>query len=306
MNSLSALQRGAKKMKGKILKGIGGFYYVLGDDSTVFECKARGRFRKDGITPLPGDNVDFSVDEDGYGFIEEIDKRKNVLSRPRVANIDMVAIVASAGVPKIDAMLCDKLIIAAYKNRIKPLMVINKCDSVDEAQTQRLVSEYENACDTICVSAKTKHGIDELKELMKDKCTCFAGQSAAGKSSILNALFVALNLKTGGLSKKTDRGKHTTRHAELMLLDDFNGTAVDTPGFSFLDTDDTTPEELDSYYPDFEVYRGECRFVSCLHLGEPDCGIKQAVAQGKVNENRYQRYLKLLKELQEKRQRQYD
>lgn len=293
-------------MKGKILKGIGGFYYVLGDDGTVYECKARGRFRKDGITPLPGDNVHFSVDEDGYGFIEEIDKRRNELVRPKVANVDMVAVVASAGVPKIDVMLCDKLIISALKNNIEPIMVINKCDSVSEELTHKFIDEYKNVCKTIFVSAKTKQGIDKLKEYMRDKCTCFAGQSAAGKSSLLNALFASLNLKTGGLSKKTDRGKHTTRHAELMLLNDFNGTAVDTPGFSFLDTDNTAPEDLASFYPDFSEYTGECRFVSCLHAGEPDCSLKRAVAQGEVNENRYQRYLKLLRELQEKRQRQYD
>lgn len=292
--------------KGKILKGVGGFYYVLDENNVIHECKARGRFRKDGVTPLPGDNVDFALEDGSYGFIEEIEPRKNELTRPRIANIDMAAIVVSATKPKIDYMLCDKLLVSINKVGIKPLLIINKCDTATEKQIEAIQCEYDNACDTLLVSAVTKDGLDQLKQKLSSCCTCFAGQSAAGKSSILNALFPDLDLATGGLSKKTARGKHTTRHAELLLLNDFSGTVVDTPGFSFFDNADIAPEELYQYYNDILPYTGQCKFSSCVHADEPVCSVKDALRQGKINNNRYQRYLELLKELQEKRLRQYD
>ena len=292
--------------KGKILKGVGGFYYVLDESGQIHECKARGRFRKDGITPLPGDNVEFAHEDGSYGFIEEIEERSNELNRPRVANVDMAAIVVSAGKPNIDYMLCDKMLISINREGIAPLLIINKCETVVEARIEALRAEYQNACTTIRVSAKTGEGLIALKDMLAGKCTCFAGQSAAGKSSILNALFPGLDLKTGGMAKKTDRGKHTTRHAELLLLEGFSGTVVDTPGFSFFDSADIAPEELCEYYNDMVPFADGCKFATCLHTHEPDCSVKQALADGKIDSNRYQRYLKILKELQEKRQRQYD
>jgi len=199
------------------LKGIGGFYYVLDENMKIHECKAAGRFRKQGIVPLPGDNVVFVDEQDSYGFIEEIEARKNLLIRPRVANVDKVAIIVSAGKPNIDSMLCDKLLVSIIKAGIEPLMVINKIDTVDGPQIEKIRREYDKSCETICVSAETKQGLNALKLILQNKCTCFAGQSAAGKSTLLNALFEELNLGTGGMSKKTARGKHTTRHAELLL-----------------------------------------------------------------------------------------
>lgn len=291
--------------RGQILKGIGGFYYVMDKDGNVHECKARGRFRKDNIVPLPGDYVEFSLLDQSYGFIEEIDQRKNELLRPRVANVDMVAIVVSAQNPKIDFMLCDKLLVFIKKAKIQPLLVINKYDIGDKQQLEFIQNEYKNACETICVSAKKGDGLDLLKLHMKHKCTCLAGQSATGKSSVLNALFSDLDLQTDGLSKKTARGKHTTRHAELLVLEDFSGTVVDTPGFSSFDLD-LIPEQLCQYYDDIRSFAEDCRFTSCLHDKEPDCGVKQAVSQGKISKNRYQRYLEILKKLQEKRSQKYD
>ncbi len=292
--------------KGKILKGIGGFYYVLGEVAQVCECKAAGRFRKEGITPLPGDNVVFTAKEDSYGFIEEIEERRNLLIRPRVANVDMIAIVVSAGKPNIDRILCDKLLVSVNKMGILPLMVVNKIDTVGKEQIDNILIEYNKACDTICVSAKTGQGLNELKALLEHKCTCFAGQSAAGKSTLLNALFRELNQEIGAMSKKTDRGKHTTRHAELLLPKDFIGTAIDTPGFSFFDNDDILPEDLSKYYPDIAPFAQGCKYSDCLHEVEPQCAVKDALAQGEINENRYKRYLTLLKEIIEKRQKRYD
>jgi ribosome biogenesis GTPase len=285
---------------------VGGFYYVLDNVGFVHECKARGRFRIDGMTPLPGDMVSFSPEAEAYGFIEEILPRRNELKRPRVANVDMVAIVVSAQKPIVDKLLCDKLIIHLKRAGIRPLLVINKCDAASLETIAALVSEYASACPVVCVSAATGEGLADLKAELCGRCTCFAGQSAAGKSSLLNALFPHLTLETGGLSKKVDRGRHTTRHAELMVLDGFTGTVVDTPGFSFLEPESIMPEELGALYDDFEMPMRQCRFAGCLHDKEPDCGVKEAVNQGIVNKDRYQRYLTILKELQEMKEKMYD
>ncbi len=278
---------------------------MLDDSEHTHECKARGRFRNDGMTPLPGDFVSFSVSA-GSGFIEEILPRKNELKRPRVANVDMIAIVLSAHKPPADKLLCDKLIIYAKMSGIKPLLVINKCDAADNAYVAALREEYNGVCSSVCVSAASGEGLDLLKEELAGRCTCFAGQSATGKSSLLNALFSGLTLETGGLSKKVDRGRHTTRHAELMVLEGFSGTVVDTPGFSFLEANDIQPTELSALYDDIGAYAQQCRFVGCVHDREPQCGVKEAVASGQINESRYQRYLTILKELQDAKEKKYD
>jgi len=292
--------------KGTILKGIGGFYYIRDDEGLIHECKARGRFRNDNVTPIPGDHVIFSASEGVYGFIEEICERRNELSRPRVANINQVAIVISVYKPKADCLLCDKLIIQSKKADMIPLLVLNKCDAADDKSISAMRNEYQNVCTCVCVSASTGEGLDDLKKHLKGLSTCFAGQSAVGKSSILNALFPGLSLETGGLSKKTDRGRHTTRHAELLVMDDIFGMVVDTPGFSFLESADLQPEELSLYYEDMSPFVNNCHFTSCTHAHEPRCGVKDAVASGYISEGRYQRYLTILKELEEKRLREYD
>lgn len=292
-----------QNITGKILKGIGGFYTVMDVNGKQYECKACGRFRNEGETPLPGDNVEFSPHT---AYIEQILPRRSELKRPRVANVDMVAIVASLVKPKIDALLCDKLIISAWLNGIKPLLVINKCEAAAKDDIEKVCADYRGAVDTLCVSARTGLGLDEFKERLSNKCVCFAGQSAVGKSSLLNALFPGLTLKTDGLSRKTDRGKHTTRHAELMVPEGFPGTVVDTPGFTFFENDDIEPEELWKYYDDMRPFGGNCRYPSCLHTGEPDCGVKQALQRGDISEARYARYLEILKELKEKRDKKYD
>ncbi len=293
-------------MTGRILKGVGGFYYVLDVNEKTHECKARGRFRNDGMTPLPGDFVRFSISEGCSGLIEEILPRKNELKRPRVVNVDMIAIVVSVYKPPVDKLLCDKLIIYAKKSNIQPVLVINKCDAVDSQEVEELQSEYRNVCPSLCVSAATGEGLDALKSYLAGCCTCFAGQSATGKSSLLNALFAGLSLETGGLSKKVDRGRHTTRHAELMVLQGFSGTVVDTPGFSFLEANDIQPSELCALCDDLSIYSHQCRFISCLHDKEPQCSVKAAVADGLISKDRYQRYLTILNELQEAKENKYD
>lgn len=291
---------------GTILKGVGGFYYVRDVHGEVFECKACGRFRKEGVTPLPGDNVIFSVNPEGTGYIEEISPRRNELRRPRVANIDMVAIVVSLHKPKPDCLLCDKLIVEAKRSGILPLLVLNKSDSATSEHIALLQEQYAGVCPSLCVSAQSGDGLEALREQLRERCTCFAGQSAVGKSSILNALFPWLGLETGGLSKKTDRGKHTTRHAELLELSDICGMVVDTPGFSFLESGKLEAMQLQQYYDDFFSFAYDCRFSSCLHADEPDCGVKDAVDKGLINRQRYQRYITILDELKDRRAREYD
>lgn len=287
--------------EGRIIKGIGGFYYILDELGITHECKARGRFRKDGITPLTGDNVLFTHS----GFIEEIKQRKNELVRPRVTNIDTAVIVISAAKPEPDYLLCDRLLVSIKLAGIKPLLIINKCDIAAKQYVGSIIEEYKDACDVLCVSAKSGEGISELKELLKDGIACFAGQSAAGKTSIINALFPGIDLKTGNLTK-ADRGMHTTRQAELLVSQDFLGGIVDTPGFTFFEAAEIAPADLCHYYDDFSSYIGGCRFTSCLHSGEPDCAVKDAVKNGAINENRYKRYLEILNEIKLKRSKKYD
>ena len=288
---------------GTIIKGVGGFYTVREQSGQLYTCKACGRFRKDGEVPLPGDKVHFSLGEDKAGYIESIEPRRNELRRPKVANVDTVAIVVSAQKPKVDCLLCDKLIVEAQMAGITPLLVINKCDVADRSVLDKLKNEYAKVCDMMCVSAITGEGLGELKQCLKKQCTCLAGQSAVGKTSLINALFADLNLEVGGLAKKTDRGKHTTRHAELLVQDEC--FVVDTPGFSLLQSAAIQPEQLWREYKDMKPY-AQCRFTSCLHMDEPDCGVKEAVADGSINENRYERYTTILKELKQRRENKYD
>ena len=288
--------------KGRIIRGIGGFYYIRDGFGVLYECKARGRFRKDGVVPLTGDWVVFSENR----LIEQIEPRRNVLIRPKVANVDLAAIVVSAAAPKIDNLLCDKLLISVGMAGIEAVLVINKCDIADKRKIDLICAEYARVCRVFCISSVSGDGIEEMKAYMTDRCTCLAGQSAVGKTSLVNAMFPGFDLETDGLSRKTERGKHTTRQAELLEPDGFSGTVVDTPGFSFFDAADVPLENLWKFCPDMAPFGCTCRFATCLHAGEPDCGIKQAVESGWIHQSRYQRYLEILKELQEKREKRYD
>ena len=292
------------KKKGVILKGIGGFYYVLADGKE-YETRARGLFRKDGIKPVPGDRVVITLPTDvSGGYLEDILERKNQLIRPMVANMDRLMIVVSAKAPQADLLLVDKLLIYAAYNKLPAVLVINKCDE-SLSTANEIASQYKGIVETVIVSAKTGEGLDSFKALLRGKTTCFAGQSAVGKSSLLNAVCSRLELETGGLSKKTARGKHTTRHSELIYIPELDAMVTDTPGFSILELMDLEPEQLKDFYPEFKG--ADCRFAGkCLHYKEPECGVIERLKNKEISEHRYKRYLELLEYLKQRKERKYD
>jgi ribosome biogenesis GTPase len=288
--------------RGLLIKGVGSFYEVLTESGETVTSKARGAFRREGLVPTVGDHVLIERKEQGYAQLCEILPRKNLMVRPPVANVDQLLIVVSAGVPEPDWLLLDRLIIAAKRMGITPVPVLNKIDDASAAIAQTFAAEYR-AFDTLSVSAVSKEGLDRLRERMRGKVTCFAGQSAVGKSSLLNALIPDLDLETGDLSRKTDRGRHTTRHAELWPFE--GGAVLDTPGFSMFETDCLEQDELDACYPEF-ANASPCRFPGCMHISEPDCGVKPLLASGTLSKGRYERYCEIAQEFQYRRKHRYD
>jgi len=277
---------------GIIIKGIGGFYYVETPQG-LFECKARGIFRKNGMTPLPGDRVEIAVTdyENKKGSITEIGKRDSVLTRPAVANVDQVVIVIAVKSPRPDFLLLDKLLIAALMQNIKPIICVNKIDLDEDMEYKAITEAYsKTGYKIIPACSKTKLGYKELDQELTGKVTVFAGQSGVGKSTILNRLMDRSIMKTGELSEKIDRGKHTTRHAELIKLEQ-GGYVADTPGFSSFELKELPYRELECYYPDFQDFLGSCRFTGCSHVTEPGCEVRRAVEQGYIDSGRYNRYV---------------
>lgn len=288
---------------GILLKGIGSFYEVLTDSGETVTSKARGVFRKQRMTPTVGDRVMIERQPQGYALLAEILPRKNVLVRPPVANIDRIFLTVSASVPEPDWLLLDQMILEAERLGIEPIPVMNKVDTARD-ETIRLFEEEYRAFDPLCVSAESGEGLERLRQRMRGAITCFAGQSAVGKSSLLNALFPQLDLEIGGLSRKTERGRHTTRHAELMPFE--NGAVLDTPGFSLLETEPFEQVELNRLYPEFREAPYACRYPDCMHDSEPDCGIKALLSEGKLPAGRYERYLKISRDHQQRRKHRYD
>ena len=292
-------------MEGLILKGVGSFYTVLDAKGTEHVCRARGRFRKESMTPVPGDRVSFSHNEGEDGRILAILPRKNILMRPAVANVDKLMIVMTASTPKPDLLLVDRLLIQCEQAGITPVLVLNKCDEREEALFGAILAQYEKSGYSVyAVSAHNGEGLAALRREIQGNVCCFAGQSAVGKSSLLNALLPELSLAVGELSRKTERGRHTTRHAELWIA--YGGALVDTPGFSLLETEAIEPEVLAALYPEMRPHLAECRFAKCLHASEPGCAIKPLIESGALSEERYARYLLILEELKEKRKHKYD
>ena len=260
---------------GLILKGVGGFYTVLSDNGMEIVCRARGRFRKDGITPVVGDRVEYIEDGEGRS-VSKILPRRNIFIRPAVANLDKLIIVASLSAPKPDLMLMDKLIIRCEKHNVEPVIVLNKCDQADADAAEDIRAQYAPAGYTIITASAAKgDGVDAIKAEIAGNICCFAGQSAVGKSSLINAIVPELALETGGLSRKTDRGRHTTRHAQLWHV--CGGAVLDTPGFSLLEADEMEPKELCECYREMRGKRIGCRFGECLHRSEPDCAVKPLI-----------------------------
>jgi len=290
---------------GLILKGIGGFYYIE-SYGVVYECKARGIFRKNEVTPLPGDRVDFSIiDKDTQkGNIDKILERTTQLTRPAVSNVDQVVIVVAVRSPLPDLLLVDKLLVSAAKEGVKPLICLNKQDLDVDGECGKIKAVYENAgYEVIITSSKTGDGIGDLEERLKSRITVFSGQSGVGKSTLLNAVLKDMVMQTGGLSEKTDRGKHTTRHAELIPLFG-GGYLIDTPGFSSFELEAILPEQLKDFYHEFDKLNEQCRFSGCNHLNEPDCKVKRNVTEGSIDKGRYGRYVEIfniLKQLNDTR-----
>ena len=255
---------------------------------------------------MVGDRVEvLTAQEEQGAVIADICPRKNVLIRPSVANVDLLVIVLSAGKPAADLLLTDKLVLACQSAGITPVICINKIDSAPPQRAADLLAQYA-AFDPLTVSAKEHQGLESLKERLHGKTSAFAGQSAVGKSSLLNAMEPSCHFQTGGLSKKTARGRHTTRQAELIYSEAIGGFVVDTPGFSVFEALELPKEELKNYYPEFLPFQAACRFASCVHDAEPDCAVRQAVAEGKIHPERYERYKKIFKFLEEKGEKRYD
>ncbi|WP_027701547.1 ribosome small subunit-dependent GTPase A [Metaclostridioides mangenotii] len=293
-------------LKGQIVKGISGFYYV-DTENGLYECKARGILRKDKITPLVGDRVKINIlDEvEKKGIVEEIEDRDSELIRPPIANVDKALIVFAIKNPNLNLSLLDRFLVLSEREGLETVIVFTKIDLDSEKSLESIKNVYERCgYNVIPVSNVDNLNVDKVKDELKDSITVFAGPSGVGKSSLLNEIDEDFKLQTGEVSNKIKRGKHTTRHAELFKLE-FGGMVADTPGFSSLSVDDIEEDELKDYFIEFGEY-GNCKFGNkCIHENEPKCGVKEAVENGDISKERYDSYLQLLGEIREFNSRRY-
>lgn len=286
-------------MIGKIIKGIAGFYYVHGEDGKLYECKAKGVFRKDGIKPLVGDNVRISLldAEKRIGTLDEVLTRKSELLRPAAANIDQVLVTFAAAKPAPNYNLLDRFLIRMELERIPVLVGFNKCELASEKQCGERKEIYTSAGYPVYFfSVKERIGLDTLRDALEGKTTALAGPSGVGKSSLLNYLCPQAEMETGDVSRKIERGRHTTRHAELFVLHQ-NTYVMDTPGFSSVYVNEIPAQKLWEYFPEMQDAEKECRFTGCCHMEEPDCGVKSRTAAGVIKRERYESYRRLYTEL---------
>lgn len=293
-------------MKGKIIKGIAGFYYVhTQEGNCIYECKAKGIFRNQKLKPLVGDDVEIDTanQPEGKGTIVRIYPRKNELIRPAVANIDQAMVIFAAAEPDPNLNLLDRFLIMMQKQKVNTIVCFNKLDIGKEHEINLLKETYQ-ACgyDVFSTSMLHKDGLDGIYRLIKGKTTVLAGPSGVGKSTFINILQPEAHMETGSVSEKIKRGRHTTRHSELIYVED-NTYIMDTPGFSSLFINEIDKDELKNYFPEFTEYDEGCRFIGCSHLNEPGCAVKEALEEGKISKIRYDNYVTLYTEL--KNQKRY-
>ena len=290
-------------MQGKIIKGIAGFYYIYAENDEVYECKAKGIFRKDNRKPLVGDNVEIEVldEQEKEGSVTAILPRKNSLIRPAVANVDQAFVIFAMDNPKPNFMLLDRFLIMMEKENVPAVICFNKKDLATEEELEFLYETYKSCGYQVILSSTFNgEGLEEIREILKGKTTVVAGPSGVGKSSITNALQENVQMETGEISKKLKRGKHTTRHSQVIPVGK-DTYLMDTPGFSSLYLTDIEEQELKDYFPEFREYEDQCRFQGCRHIHEPGCAVKEALSNHKISSLRYEDYLGLHEEIKEKR-----
>lgn len=290
-------------MKGKIIKGIAGFYYVHDCINAVYECKARGIFRNRKIKPLVGDDVEFEIldEKERTGNIIDILDRENELIRPAVANIDQAMVVFAVADPEPNLNLLDRFLINMELQHVPVIICFNKTDLGTGSRTEELAAIYRDAGYQVYLSnALCGEGIAEIRKLLRGRTTALAGPSGVGKSSLTNLIQPEAGMETGTVSEKIRRGRHTTRHSELFFVER-DTFVMDTPGFSSIFVEDLKPDELSAYFPEFEAFVPDCRFLGCVHVGERECGVKTAVEDGKIHRSRYENYRLIYEELKNKR-----
>jgi ribosome biogenesis GTPase len=289
---------------GQIIKALSGFYYVL-DGEKVVRCRGRGVFRKQKITPLVGDYVEYQLESNQEGYILSIEKRKNELIRPPIANVDQAILVFSAARPNFSPGLLDRFLVLIESKAITPIICLTKMDLLSPEDEKKIHSYCEDyraiGYHVITTSIKNGIGLDQIRAVLQGKTSVFAGQSGVGKSSLLNALRPDLHLETKDISDSLGRGKHTTRHVELIEID--NGLVADTPGFSSLEFGDLAPEELSICFPEIHQRSQDCKFRGCFHLNEPKCAVRDAVEKKEIPTYRYDHYQQFLAEIKERKPR---
>ncbi|MEK4970441.1 ribosome small subunit-dependent GTPase A [Cytobacillus sp. FSL R7-0696] len=291
--------------EGKIIKALSGFYYVLNKDKEIIQCRGRGVFRKNKITPLVGDEVHYQAENDKEGYILEVKKRKNELIRPPIANVDQAFLIFSSVEPTFSTALLDRFLVLVESNHITPIICITKMDLASKEEQETLAVYADNyrkaGYKVVLTSSETAEGIEDLYPFITGEISVFAGQSGVGKSSLLNVLRPDLQLKTDDISSHLGRGKHTTRHVELIEIN--GGLVADTPGFSSLEFTEIEQEDLQNYFPDIQELSSSCKFRGCMHLKEPKCAVKQAIDAGDLPRYRYEHYITFIDEIRDRKPR---
>lgn len=289
-------------MNGKIIKGIAGFYYVhVPEEDKIYECKAKGIFRNQNIKPLVGDDVEIDTNDqpEGEGTIIRILPRKNEIVRPAVANVDQAMVIFAAAEPAPNLNLLDRFLIMMQRQKVNTIVCFNKKDIVNQKDISLLMDTYIRCgYEVISTSVLLQDGYATIRKLLKGKTTVLAGPSGVGKSSLINLIKPEARIKTGQVSEKIKRGRHTTRHSELIYVDEYT-YVMDTPGFSSLYIHEIEKEELKDYFNEFKEYDNKCRFIGCMHLSEPGCAVKEALEEGKISSIRYDNYKALYEELKD-------